>query len=332
MLPGPPLRLNVDSNATPVACHRMQPIPLHWQDKVLSDLKRDVNLGVLEKLPTNTPTEWLSRMVVTAKSNGDPRRTVDYQKLNKYVKRQTFPLETPFQLATKIPPGAKKTVLDNWNRFHSVFLHEDDRHYTAFLAPNGHYCYKVAAQGSMVSGDAFNEMMDDIFTEFQNKVRCVDDAAIWTNEGGNKSHFLKVAKYLNLCAQNNIVLNPDKFQFCQDTVNFAGFRVSPTSLMPSEKTLEAIRNFPRPTDITGARAWFGFVNQVAYSFTLTEEMAHFRHLLSPKTKFEWTPELDRLFERSKEVIVEKITQGVKLFDPRLPTFLATDFSGKGVGF
>lgn len=332
LLPGPPLRLNVDSNATPVACHRMQPIPLHWQDKVLSDLKRDVNLGVLEKLPTNTPTEWLSRMVVTAKSNGDPRRTVDYQKLNKYVKRQTFPLETPFQLATKIPPGAKKSVLDNWNGYHSVSLHEDDRHYTAFLAPNGRYCYKVAAQGSMVSGDAFNERMDEIFTDFQNKVRCVDDAAIWTNEGGNKSHFLKVAEYLNLCAQNNIVLNPDKFQFCLDTVNFAGFRVSPTSLMPSEKTLEAIRNFPRPTDITGARAFFGLVNQVAFSFTLTEEMTHFRHLLSPKTKFEWTPELDRLFERSKEVIVEKITQGVKLFDPRLPTFLATDFSGKGVGF
>ena len=99
--------------------------------------------------------------------------------------------------------------------------------------------------------------------------------------------------------------------------------------MPSEKTLEAIRNFPRPTDIMGARAWFGLVNQVAFSFTL---MIHFRHLLSPKTKLEWTPELDRLFKRSKEVIVKEITQGVKLFDPRLPTFLATDFSGKGVGF
>ena len=140
------------------------------------------------------------------------------------MKRQTFPLETPFQLATKIPPGAKKTVIDNWNSYHSVPLHEDDRPYTAFLAPNGRYWYKVAAQGNMVSGDAFNERMDEIFDEFHNKVRCVDDAAIWTTEGGNIGHFLKVAEYLNLCAQNNIVLNPAKFQFCQDTVNFAGFR------------------------------------------------------------------------------------------------------------
>ena len=69
-LPGPPLRLNVDPAAKPVACHRVQPVPLHWQEKVQDDLLRDVKLGVLEKLPTNTPTTWLSRMVITAKSNG----------------------------------------------------------------------------------------------------------------------------------------------------------------------------------------------------------------------------------------------------------------------
>ena len=305
---------------------------LHWQDKVQRDLERDVKLGVLEKLPPNTPTTWLSRMVLTAKENGDPRRTVDYQQLNKHVKRQTFPLETPFQLATKIPPHSKKTVIDNWNGYHSVAIDEDDRKYTAFLAPSGRYRYRVCAQGNMVSGDAFNERMDEIFNEFQNKARCVDDAAIWTTGGGVADHFLKVAEYLDICARNNIVLNPKKFQFCKDTIDFAGFRVSPTSLMPSGKTLDAIRKFPKPKDITGVRAWFGLVNQVAFAFTLTEEMHHMRHLLSPKNKFEWTEQLDDLFEGSKEAIIKEITEGVRIFDPKLPTCLATDFSGRGVGF
>ena len=105
------------------------------------------------KLPTNAPTTWLSRMVITAKSNSQPRRTVDYQPLNKYMQRQTFPMETPFQLASRIPPISKKNVVDNWNGFHSVSLHPDDRHYTAFPAPTGRYHYKVAAQGNMVSCD-----------------------------------------------------------------------------------------------------------------------------------------------------------------------------------
>ena len=48
--------------------------------------------------------------------------------------------------------------------------------------------------------------------------------------------------------------------------------------------------------------------------------------------FAWTPELDELFEKSKEVIVDKVTEGIRLFDPNLTMCLATDFSGKGVGF
>ena len=73
LLLGPPLRLNVDPAAKPVACHRVQPVPMHWQEKVHMDFVSDVKLGVLEKLPTT----WLSCMVITAKSNGEPRRTVE---------------------------------------------------------------------------------------------------------------------------------------------------------------------------------------------------------------------------------------------------------------
>ena len=65
---------------------------------------------------------------------------------------------------------------------------------------------------------------------------------------------------------------------------------------------------------------------------MTEEMAPFRHLLKPKVKFEWTEELDQLFIKSKQTIVDKIIEGVALYDPKLPTCLATDFSSVGIGF
>ena len=80
-------------------------------------------------------------------------------------------------------------------------------------------------------------------------------------------HFLKVAEYLNVCAGNGIVLNPNKFQICKDEVVFAGFRVGKENIKPREKTLKAIENFPTPKDISGVRAWFGLVNQVSYALT-----------------------------------------------------------------
>ena len=108
--------------------------------------------------------------------------------------------------------------------------------------------------------------------------------------------------------------------------------MSNSSVMPSDNLLDSIsiRNFPAPKDISGARAWFGLVNQGAYAFAMTDEMAPFRHLLRPKTKFEWTEEMD--IELSKCNIINKIKAGGELFDINLPTCLATDFSIIGIGF
>ena len=128
----------------------------------------------------------------------------------------------------------------------------------------------------------------------------MDDTALWAD--GVREPFLHVTRYLDLCARNGVMLNAEKFQFCHDVVLFAGLEVTPTNIRPSGKFLDAIRDFPAPKDITGARAWFGLINQGNYAFSMTEEMAQFQHLLSPKTKFEWTNKLEETFVKSKENI------------------------------
>lgn len=65
-------------------------VPIHWQERVYQDLERDVKLGVLVKVSPNTTVTWCSRMVVTAKSDGSPRRTVDLQPQNKHCQTDTL--------------------------------------------------------------------------------------------------------------------------------------------------------------------------------------------------------------------------------------------------
>ena len=91
----PPLRLFVDEDATPVAIHTPRQVPLHWQADVQRGLDRDCELGVLEKVPVNDPVTWCHPMVITPKSDGSPRRVVDYTGLNKHAPRQTHHTETP---------------------------------------------------------------------------------------------------------------------------------------------------------------------------------------------------------------------------------------------
>jgi len=57
--------------------HKPVPVPLHWREAVKQGLDQDVRLGVIEPVPVGEPVTWCHRMVVCAKKNGKPRRTVD---------------------------------------------------------------------------------------------------------------------------------------------------------------------------------------------------------------------------------------------------------------
>ncbi|XP_014666767.1 PREDICTED: trifunctional enzyme subunit alpha, mitochondrial-like [Priapulus caudatus] len=83
LMDSPPMKLMVDPEAEPVAHHTTVPVPLHWRDAFKAGLDSDVQLGVLEPVPIGEPVTWCHRMVVCAKKDGKPRRTVDFQALNR---------------------------------------------------------------------------------------------------------------------------------------------------------------------------------------------------------------------------------------------------------
>ena len=61
-------------------------------------------------------------------------------------------------------------------------------------------------------------------------------------------------------------------------------------------------------------------------------MLPFRQLLKPSTTFQWTVDLNDLFEESKQLIIEEVKKGVCIFDKKKPTCLATDWSKSGIGY
>ena len=65
--------------------------------------------------------------------------------------------------------------------------------------------------------------------------------------------FHDAADWLRRCGANGITLNPDKFVFAQDTVQFAGFEIGPTTVKPARKFTRAIAKFPIPTSTVDVR-------------------------------------------------------------------------------
>ena len=326
-----PLRLHVDESAKPVAIKTPSQVPLHWKAAVKEGLERDVRLGVIEKVPENTPTTWCSRMLITAKSDGSPRRVVDFQEVNKACPRQTHHTETPWALVSSVPPNMRKSVLDAWHGYHSVEIDPRDRYLTTFLAEDGRYQYRTTPQGFIAAGDGYSQRMDKIIgNEFKNSKKCIDDTIIWNDN--IQDNFDSVCRFLTKCSSHGVIFNPSKFQFGETTVKYLGFVITNTGIQPTPEFIQSIQDFPRPRNITDVRSWFGAVGQISFAFASAPDMLPFRHLLSTKTPFAWSPDLETAFQKSKDEIIRLCERGVRSFDPVKPTALATDWSKWASGF
>ena len=191
-------------------------------------------------------------MVVCPKKDGTPRRTVDFSELNKHALRETHHTESPYNLARQVPKNTKKTTVDAWNGYHGVMMYKSDRHFTTFITPYGRYRYIRCPQGFIASGDAYTSRYDSIIENVDNKVKCVDDSLLWSKT--TEESFTQTAQYLELCGRNGIILNPKKFHFAKDTVEFAGFEISNTHIAPIPTFLKAIENFPTPKNATDIKS------------------------------------------------------------------------------
>ena len=127
-------------------------------------------------------------------------------------------------LASDVPAGTKKSVLDVWNSFHSVPVVKEDRDKLCFVTQWGTYRCRVAPQGYLASGDGYTHRFAQIIQGIENKRTIVDDTVILSDSVEEK--FNDVCKILTVCSEAGLIFNSDKFQFGLDKVDFAGLEIT----------------------------------------------------------------------------------------------------------
>ena len=108
------LHLEIDESVSPVQLPT-QRIPLAVKDKLKAELKRLVDLNIIT--PVDTPTDWISVIVVTVKKSGDIRLCIDPKPLNKAVKRNHYPSLTIEDILPDLAHARCFSVLDAKNGF-----------------------------------------------------------------------------------------------------------------------------------------------------------------------------------------------------------------------
>ena len=160
--------------------------------------------------------------------------------------------------------------------------------------------------------------------------KVVDDVLL--HKATIPEHVAQVRAFLQRCREKGITLNPKKFHFLQQSVKFAGYLVTSEGIKADPDKVSAIANFPKPTNITDLRSFFGLVEQLApFSKETAGTMEPLRPLMSMKNVFNWDANHDAAFEATKKVLVSPPI--LTTYDPQLETTLHTDASRtKGLGY
>ena len=160
--------------------------------------------------------------------------------------------------------------------------------------------------------------------------KCVDDVLGWAKT--LVELFFDTAYFLYYTNTHGVIQNPLKFVWGKKVVEYLGFTLTQDGVQPSQETLKAITEFPRPKDITGVRSWFGLIEQVSFAFAKTTLMEPFRKLLGKNVIFAWDQQLQDAFQLAKQEIVQLVAKGVKSYSLDLPTCIVSDWSQQGLGF
>ena len=133
------LKLHIDDGVEPVA-QRMYRIPFSLQERETKKLDELESLDIIEKV--NTPTSWVSPVLVVPKPNGDIRLCVDMRQANKAIVREQHPNPTVDEILYKMNGSEVFSKLDLRLGYHQSVLEEKSRDITTFVTNNGLYRYK----------------------------------------------------------------------------------------------------------------------------------------------------------------------------------------------
>jgi len=332
------IQLTDDVRPFSITTPRHVAIPL--REPTEHELQELLDDDVIERV--DHPTDWCAGIVVmpkkpeesrspTSDNGGQPqlrvRITVDYGKLNEFVKRERYQGSTVEECLAQIGPARWFSKLDANKGYHQVPLTESSRDQTTFITHMGRFRFKRMPMGLKSSGEVFQKRFAAAVAG-EGVISHVDDTLITGST--REEHDRRLRDVLRRLSEAGITLNKHKCQIRVQECLFLGHHVSAEGVRPLQSKVDAILRMPVLGDLTALRSFLGSANQLLrYTPGLSEETESLRDLLKDDHAKEWGPEHTAAFESIKKKLASPVM--LAHYDPKLPTRVTSDASQHGAG-
>ena len=128
-----------------------------------------------------------------------------------------------------------------------------------------------------------------------------------------------------------ITFSKEKFKFARSRLSWVGYDIQHGGISIEKEKLNALSQFPCPTNISELRSFMGLVEQLAGFSTKVAAAKAWRPLLSTRNPFIWTPDHEQAFGNVKLALVSPPV--LVHFEPDRETTLQVNaFWKNGMGY
>ncbi|KAI5094884.1 hypothetical protein C0J45_14959, partial [Silurus meridionalis] len=309
--------------------------------------------GDLAGVIRESESQFSSPIVVVQKKNNSVRLCIDFRKLNSQTIKDAYALPN-LEEAFSVLTGSKWfSVLDLKSGYYQIEMEESDKQKNTFVCPLGFWEFNRMPQEITNAPSTFQRLMERCMGDLNRKevLVFIDDLIVFSKT--LEEHETRLMQVLKRLRDFGLKLSPEKCKFCQTAVRYFGHIVSQNGVETDPSKVEALKTWPKPTNLKELRSFLGFsgyyrrfvqdyskivkpLNDLTAGYPPLQKdrrkkMEESKHYFDPKGQFgeRWSKECQQAFD----TVIAKLTSAPVLgfANHKLPYVLHTDASTSGLG-
>lgn len=312
-------------DASPWKCNP-RPVSLAKRKALDSALDELLDTGVVER----SESPWGFPVVLVPKKDGTTRLCVDYRRLNEVARKDAYPLPSIPSIVSNVGGAKYFTTLDASRGYFQVEVDPRDREKTAFTCHRGLFQFTRMPFGLVGAPATYQRLMDRVLGDarWHYALAYLDDVVVYSRTFDE--HLRHLRDVLERLRSAGITLNPAKTQIAETRVTLLGFTLDNGRLLPCDDKVQALLNYPSPTDIGGLRSFLGLVNFYRQFIPDCAALqAPLTLLLRKGERWRWGPEQEEALRNLIKALAE--TTELRLADLSKDFVIQTDASDLGLG-
>ena len=302
------------------------------QKALREHLQAQLKEGILA--PGNGP--WASAVVVVLKKNGEIRFVFDFRAVNKVTVTDSYPIaHQQMAIATEEFRKAESFIsLDLAGAYLAVPVEKESQDKLAITTCEGLYkCLRMPFGAKNACG-CYARLMRLVFNDMmmrRESLSFFDDHLIVCPDF--LTGLFRLCKFLFAVEKANLRVSLKKSHFFVKKVEWLGFEATAGELLPSDRHIEKVKNWPEPKDSDEIASFYGlasyhrrFIKDFA---TIARPLKQVQAAEKETGKYEWTPAAQKSFDELKEKLITKPILAHPDFDK--PFILSTDASLYAMG-